>query len=125
MRMSPSKLHILVVPALGVLALCQFFLMGRVFSRAGGEAREWLKVGADVSGNRAEAKTALRNGLALAQSGGPERRPVAQGGLERDAGGLAEEGVRLGVLALLKRVRTADAQATSATTLQWELSESR
>jgi len=52
--MGPSKMHILVIPALGVLALCQLVLLGRTFGGIGGETPEWLQTGADLSGIRVE-----------------------------------------------------------------------
>jgi len=50
----PSRLHHLAIGGLGVIALCQFVLLGRTFGGIGSETPEWLQAGGDVSGIRVD-----------------------------------------------------------------------
>ena len=50
----PSRPHHLTIVGLGVIALCQLVLLGRTVGGIGGENREWLQTGSDVSGIRVE-----------------------------------------------------------------------
>lgn len=52
--MGPSRLHNPVIIGLSVIALCQSVLLAWAFGGIGGETREWLQTGADLSGIRVE-----------------------------------------------------------------------